>query len=206
MKQTGIILVFLSNVCLAQIKITTLTSSSLPKSIQYTGHIINAVRWMDSVGDNIVVTTETGNIKSKPSSDEAYKDAALYAYHYQVKGDNVKLTWKVSDFINECDLDLNVSFIKNTFSVTDLDKDGKAEVWIMYEIQCTGDVSPGIMKIIMYEDGKKCAVRGTRKTRVSEKEYAGGEYFFDEAFKNGPEVFRKYASQLWKKNILKRWE
>jgi hypothetical protein len=75
----------------------------------------------------------------------------------------------------------------------------------MYKTVCHGDVSPSNMKIIMYEGNKKYAVRGTNKVKVSDKEYDGGAYTFDEAFKNGPQPFRSYALQLWKKNLLETW-
>ncbi len=34
----------------------------------------------------------------------------------------------------------------------------------------------------------------------------GGEYKFDDALKKAPQVFRQYAEQLWKKNILETWD
>jgi len=77
--------------------------------------------------------------------------------------------------------------------VTDLNKDGKAEVWVMYKVSCQGDVSPIPMKIIMYQDNKKFALRGTTRVKVSATDYMGGEYSFDEAFKNAPVQFRQYA-------------
>ena len=118
----------------------------------------------------------------------------------------MKLTWRVQDFVKDCELDLKANFIKNSFAVTDLDKNGKAEVWIMYETICTGDISPSTMKIIMYEDEKKYAIRGKRKAKISATEYIGGEYTFDEAFKKAPKVFRQYAINLWKTNIMQTWE
>jgi hypothetical protein len=186
------------------IKVAKLNKNSLPKSIHYNGHIINAVRWTDNLGDNIVIATESGRVESKSNND--YSEAALYAYHYTIKGDSIKLTWKVYDFVKKCELDLKAKFIKNSFAVTDLDKNGKAEIWLMYETICTGDVSPSNMKIIMYSDGKKYAVKGKSKTKISATEYIGGEYTFDQAFKEAPKVFRQYATHLWKKNILQTWE
>ena len=76
----------------------------------------------------------------------------------------------------------------------------------MYKTVCHGDVSPSDMKIIMYENDKKYAVRGTNKVQISPKEYTGGQYAFDEAFKKAPEAFRQYAAQLWKKNLLETWD
>jgi len=200
------LLVIFSSVCMAQPAVIKLDNRSIPKAIKYTGHIINAVRWTDSLGDNIVLTTETGETKSKSIPDDDYRDAALYAYHYMVQGDSLKLTWKVYDFTKDCPVDIRANFIANTFAITDLNKDGKAEVWLMYRTVCHGDVSPSNMKIIMYEDNKKFAIRGSNRVEVSGTESVGGQYSFDEAFKKAPEVFRHYATQLWKKNMIETWK
>ena len=197
--------IFISNTCLAQLKVSELNERSLPKDIKYNGKIVKAVRWADNTGDHIVVTTETGETASK-GSEEDERDASLYAYHYIVRPDSSMLTWKLHDFIKNCSVDIKANFIKNSFAVTDLDNNGKAEVWLMYKIVCHGDVSPANMKIIMYEDDKKFAVRGTNMVKVSEHDHVGGEYSFDEAFKKGPEVFRKYAADLWRKNKLETWD
>ncbi|MEP7318632.1 MAG: hypothetical protein ABI921_07815 [Panacibacter sp.] len=207
-KTPGIFLSFLlaMQLCNAQIKTIALNKTLLPKAVEYSGEIVNAVRWTDKLGHHIVVTTETGETKSMSTENEDNRDAALYAYHYLLKDDSVLLTWKVYDFIKECPLDLKANYIKNTFQVTDLDKNGKAEVWLMYKTVCHGDVSPSTMKIIMYEGNKKFAVRGTNRVKYSDKDYTGGEYTFDEAFKNGPAIFKQFATQLWKKNINETWD
>ena len=210
MKFAGFIILFF---CLqasnAQTKLSRLTTATIHQSVHYTGILKTAVTWRDSEGQHIVVTTETGETKSKTADgddDDSYRDAALYAYHYLTTGDSAKLTWKLYDFIKECPVDIKASFIKNTFAVTDLNKDGKAEIWLMYKTVCHGDVSPSDMKIIMYEGGKKYAVRGINKVQVSEKEYMGGEYSFDEAFKKAPKEFRQYAKTLWEKNVMEKWD
>jgi len=192
----------LSQTCFAQIKLTKLDKKSLPKTIQYTGQIVNAVSFKDSSGHNIVITTETRETQSKVEPDN--RDAALYAYHFYLKGDSIQTSWKLNDYIKDCPVDLKASYIKNTFAVTDLNKDGKAEVWLMYKTVCHGDVSPSDMKIIMHEAGSKYAVRVTNRVKVSETDVMGGEYKFDEAFKKAPQAFRQYAEQLWKKNIIHR--
>jgi hypothetical protein len=91
-------------------------------------------------------------------------------------------------------------------AITDLNHDGKAEMWMMYKTVCHGDVSPSTMKIIMYEGSQKFAVRGTNRVKLSANKFLGGEYSFDDAFKTGPEPFREFAKQLWQKNILETWE
>jgi hypothetical protein len=96
-------------------------------------------------------------------------------------------------------------FVAKTFAVTDLNNNGKAEVWMMYKNSCHGDVSPVPIKIIMYENNKKFAVRGTTKVQVSATDYMGGGFSFDEAFKNAPAIFKQYAEKLWKQNKIETW-
>jgi hypothetical protein len=113
----------------------------------------------------------------------------------------VQLSWQVYDFVKDCQVDLEAGYLPNSFAVTDLNKDGKAEIWLMYKTLCAGDVSPGEMKIIMHEGVKKYAIRGQNKVQIGQNQYDGGKYTFDEAFSNGPETFKNYAQELWKKNI-----
>ena len=188
-----------------QINITNLDTTKLPNGIKFTGNIISAVRWTDKLGDNIVITTETGESINKTAPSDDYRDAALYAYHYIVTKDSINLTWKVYDFIKACPLDIEANFVKNTFQVTDLNNDGVAEVWLMYKTICHGDISPCNMKIIMYQGTQKYAMRGQNKVQASDKAFYGGDYKFDNAFINGPTIFMNFAIKLWDKNIMQTW-
>lgn len=187
------------------IRTTKLTENTIPKPAMYKGKMINAVRWKDKQGDNIVITTETGTFPTKNSENGDGHDAELYAHRYIMDGTSANEMWRVYDFVKDCPLDIQVAFIRNSFQVTDLDKDGTAEVWIMYKTACHGDVSPCDMKIIMYEGDQKYAVRGENKVKISATESFGGEYKMDQAFLNGPKTFRDFAKKLWQKNIMEEW-
>lgn len=195
-------ILFISQGAIAQIKVIQLKKNTLPPSIKYKGNIINAIEYTDAAGEHLVITTETGIKPSKDSPDSTYRDAALYAYHYDITGNTYKLTWQTYDFVEECPVDLAANYIPNTFAITDLNKDGKAEVWLMYKTVCHGDVSPGSMKVIMHEGNNKYAMRGTNRVKITDNEYDGGGYGFDDAFKTAPKLFRDYAQQLWKQNMF----
>ncbi|GAB4038814.1 hypothetical protein GCM10028809_58130 [Spirosoma gilvum] len=184
---------------LTQPRLTPVHKPDIPSSARYTGQLKQAVRWTDNTGDQLVILTETGPQQSTKGQDD-YREAALYAYHYALDASGSRLTWKVYDFVTECPVDIELYFVAKTFAVTDLNKDGKAEVWLMYKSGCHGDVSPISMKIIMYENGKKYAVRGETRVKVSATEYMGGSYSFDAAFKSAPSLFRQYASTLWQQH------
>ena len=188
----------------AQIKPVNLQKKDIPSKISYKGTIVNAVKWSDKTGTHLVITSESGEVPVKGQDD--YREAALYAQHYLISKDVHRLTWTVQDFVKECPVDISANFVKNSFAITDLNKNNKAEVWLMYKVVCRGDVSPSDMKVIMYEDGKKYAMRGTNRVKVSEKGSMGGEYTFDKSFASAPKVFTQYAKQLWNKHIDETWE
>ncbi len=184
-----------------------LDSSEIPSEIKFEGKIKDAIRWKDSSGENIVITSETGiyqSTKFKHESDGS--DAELFAYHFIKTNGSFQQTWKVYDFISDCPVDIVTEFVDSTFQLTDLDQDGIAEIWMMYKTACHGDVSPLDMKIIMYEGSQKYAIRGEDKVMHGvddngEKMYMGGEYTTDAAFSRGPAEFLEFAKKLWKENI-----
>jgi len=190
-----IVLLICAEITHAQITVTKIDKKDIPATIKYAGHIIDEVKYTDSEGEHLVITTETGWQRVKTKDFEG-KSMELFAYSYLRTGDDYKLLWKTYDGEKACEFDVFAGFIPKTFEVTDLNNDGKAEVWLMYVVVCTSDVSPEPMKIIMHDGVKKYAVRGENRV-----DGAGGKYTFDEAFKTGPEVFRNYATTLWKKNI-----
>ena len=194
-----------------QISVKQLDLTKLPKGIKYEGKIKTAVRWVDSLGDNIAILTETGIYQSNKFKHESDGgDAELFAYHFIVKDGSAFQTWRVYDFISDCPVDIEAKFIKNSFQVTDLNQDGVGEIWIMYKTVCHGDVSPCDMKIIMYQGQQKFAIRGQNKVfegtdDKGTKHYAGGDYKYDKAFAEGPKEFLEFAKKLWDKNIMQTW-
>lgn len=180
-----------------------LNKAAIPPGIRYTGKIIEAVKFKDADGEHIVFTTETWITDSKGKDNDGLRDAALYAYSYIIKDGKPVFSWQVRDFSKDCPVDVMAEYVPGTFAVTDLNKDNKAEVWLMYRIACRGDVSPANTKIIMYESGKKYAMRGEAKV-VFPTETIGGKYVMDEAFISGPKAFKDYATQLWRKNLVER--
>lgn len=201
-----LLLLLLSQTVLAQMKVTPLDKKAIPASIKYSGHIVNAARFTDSEGEHIIISTETGNFDVKLKGvDEELTKAELFAYCYLIKEGKLTLTWQMHDFTIECPVDTKATYVPGSFAITDLNKDNKAEVWLMYSVACRGDVSPAGLKIIMHEGPKKYAVRGESRVNVPPLGHYGGKYTMDDAFKKGPVAFQQYAIQLWKKNMNENW-
>lgn len=167
-----------------------------------TGSIVKAVRYTDATGDNLILFTET-DVFTKPGNTP-YQDTRteeLFAYRYLLEKDGtVRQVWRVTDYVRDCDLELAAFFIKDAFRITDLNKNGEAEIWMGYVLSCAGDPGPMTMKIIMYEGGQKYAVRGETRSRVSANKYAGGKYRLDAAFASGPPEFSAFAKRLWEEH------
>ncbi|CAM3476908.1 VCBS repeat-containing protein [Flavobacterium longum] len=177
--------------------IADVAESQLPADIKWGGKFKRAWRWQDKLGENLVVISETGIY----GSHEGHRNAEIFAYHFLL-GETSKPIWKLYDFEKDCPVDVEAEFMDD--AITDLDNDGINEIWLVYKKACRGDVSPSEMKIIMYEGGKKYAMRGENKVQVSEKETYGGNYTFDEAFSKA-KIFQKFALKKWQENILQKW-
>ena len=102
--------------------------------------------------------------------------------------------------MDDCPLDLEARFLPKALTVTDLDQDGTAEVWLVYRTTCQGDVSPSTQKIILYEGPRKYAVRGTSRIVIGRGQYDGGTYTLDAAWRAAPPAFRQHATQLWQQH------
>ena len=77
-------------------------------------------------------------------------------------------TWNVMELIGLR------GFIPHSTTITDQDRDGVSEISIPYVLICRGDVSSGVMKIIMYENKDKYALRGTTMTFCSDQNKTDG--------------------------------
>ena len=194
-------LLLVSSFVNGQMKTQPIAKNALPKNIRYQGKPIQALKFQDNTGTYIALTTATGEQAQK--GDDEFRQAHLYAYLYQLKANGkTSVVWQLHDFIDECDLDIVAEFVPGSFSVTDLDKDGKAEVWVAYRLACNGDISPSELKLVMHEGTTKYAKHGIGKIKIGNAiQPDGGEVMSDD-FKKAPDAVRQYAGKLWSKYLL----
>ena len=206
MRILSIISLFLFSIsAYGQLSVSKINNNTLPKQIKYSGQITNCATWTDGIGIHYVLTTETEEYRSKDKENNEVKNKEIYAYHYTNKRGKFKLVWKIYDYNKNCEYDVLTEFYNQAFKVTDLDKNGIPEIWLMYENQCTSDVSPSTTKIIMYEGDKKYAIRGQNRVQVSDKNFVGGEFTIDDNFKTGNIVFKQFGIKLWEQNKTRKW-
>ncbi len=182
----------------AQLRVSPLAPAAVPATLKRTGRVVQALSYTDRTGTYTVVATQSGPAPDPAAQASDGQRADLYAYHYPATGTSP--TWQVHDFEADCPLDLYAQFRPQGLTVTDLDHNGMAEVWLVYRTTCRGDVSPSTQKIIMYEGPRKYAVRGTTRLAIGNGQHDGGTYTFDAAWRATPVAFRQHAVRLWQQH------
>ncbi|MEO6612454.1 MAG: hypothetical protein ABIT05_06935 [Chitinophagaceae bacterium] len=145
------------------ISATKLSITDIPSQVKIKGQLQEAWKWNDNLGENIFITSYVlpYDDKRKDEFGEQGQSAELHAVHYAKKDDGYKEVWAMNEEERSCPLDLTINFVPGSITVTDLDRDGIAETKIQYIRACRGDVSPALMKLALYENGKKYALTGS---------------------------------------------
>jgi hypothetical protein len=181
-------------------EVTAAVSALLPLPNSY--QLKSAKKWHDASGENWLVLYETGSYIEKGMMSPS---ARLSAVLYQKTDSGFVQQWRMNDFIQGCELDLTCAFYDDHLSITDLDKNGLAEITMVYALSCKGDVSPNEKKLIMYEGKNKYAIRG-EELMIMQKDTIGGTMTADTAFSKAPPAFLSFAKEHWKKFGLQKYE
>ena len=194
------VLLCLNSVVYGQIKTQAVLTTALPDNIRYKGKPLQATRFQDNTGVYLALTTQTGEQPQK--GDDEFRQAHLYTYLYKLNGTATPIIkWQLHDLVSDCNLDIVANFVPAVFKITDLNKNGNAEVWVAYRLGCMGDISPSEFKIIMFEGVTKYAIRGIGRLTFSKTgEHDGGTISSDD-FKAAPATFKQYAHKLWNKYV-----
>jgi len=209
----------------------SLGSADLPKTFKFKGQVQDAWQWSDKSGENIFFTSVVApyNDNDKGEHSEDGKTAELYAFHYIKKDGDwelYELGWQMKDSEISCPLDIVAEFIKGSATVTDLDRDGIAEIKVQYALSCRGDVSPSAMKLILQENKVVYSLQGYRWVNYgpeskfdvnasnvnleslpksdSEEDILSGRYESEKSFAGAPPGFLEYARNEWLKYVIEK--
>jgi hypothetical protein len=170
--------------------------------VGFDGTIEEYIQWTDSLGDYLVLTSKKEIYwTSSDFGENDLQNAELSCHCYLKKAGDEKYAriWKIQDYSKACEVDAVARFKRNVLQHTDLDNDGIAEIWVMYYIACKGDVSPSILKLILYEGTEKHKMTGETKVNIGSGTFVGGKITSEGTFKEQP-VFLEFARALWEKN------
>ncbi|MBD2713814.1 hypothetical protein KBK19_02055 [Microvirga sp. STR05] len=147
--------------------------AQLPAQLRLPGQLLEAWRWTDSQGENMLVVFRTvtksrQQLAAAPPDSSDVQDiedfersAQLTARQYVRAGSSsYKELWRLQDAVQNCPFDMWLGPLPGATSITDLDKDGQTETTLLYKLTCRSDVSPSGLKLIMREGAAKYALRG----------------------------------------------
>jgi len=187
------------------IKIDTLSYDDIPKSIDFRGTVVEALKWTDINGENILIQTVTGHFTwkdyEKGSTDYTLQDKSeLYAYLFQKNNasKDYKRMWRIYDYTECFGVDLFTGFTPKATTITDLDNDGITEITMPYVSICRGGMDPGTMKMILYEGLTKYALRGETMICGGDNPY-GGEFMASKNLQH-QKLFLEFLAKHWKRN------
>ena len=153
--------------------------------------VVKTIQFIDKNGLNYIIATTEENVK------DDYTTKRLWVEHFaESTSKDPKLLREITDFERDCPVDNQMHLFADSFSITDLDKNGYAEIIFLYKTGCKGDVSPSGLKLMVLENGNKAAIRG----KMVIKEFkTPRDMTPDAAFKNLPKVIQEKAIALWSK-------
>ncbi len=197
------------------------TIGLIDQGIKYKGDALEAWKWYDKNGENILITSMSTRLVKEESD---VSSAELFARHYIVKA-KPELLWELFDADYDCLFDLTAEFVGSP-EIADLDSNGIMESYIIYKMGCRSDVSPVKMKIIVHQRKQKYALRGYTILKINDSADSlysedreldlskvitdtkkditdsWGRYENTNDFKNAPPALLKHATQLWKENFI----
>ncbi|OON70669.1 M949_RS01915 family surface polysaccharide biosynthesis protein [Hymenobacter sp. CRA2] len=143
-------------------KVDSLTAAQLPRLEKLPGQLLQAWRWTDALGENVLVVYRTKPVyRTTPDTDMEGATVQLFARQYVLAaGGQYQELWRLRDGIEDCPFDLDLGPLPGSTRITDLDADGQTETTLVYKLACRSDVSPSDLKLIMHEGKAKYALRG----------------------------------------------
>ena len=184
--------------------------NKLPKALQkYDGKLVNGAHWKDKNGEQWVILTETGEIEEKKGKTDTSGHmveppstrAEAYAYFW-VKKQDAYIAYRQDMWIEKCGpFDVLASFHKNGFTITDVDKNGWAEVTLTYIHYCRSDVSPYDLTLRMIEREKLFEMHGTAELKMGQSKdaFVIKATRKDGNFTKAPAAFKTHIDQIWEK-------
>ena len=124
----------------------------------------------------------------------------LRATYYSESAKGWAEDWTIRDSVDCPELDSAAEFLPKGVTVTDLDRNGMAEVTVSYSMFCGGGVDPSELKVILRQGETKLALRGDTQVKVAEApvRWEGGANTPDKALSK-PEnaVFKRHLDKVW---------
>ena len=160
--------------------------------------MVDARQVTDAGGRHMLILTRTAG-PSREQPDPAREERVdLRATYYDETPSGWAEAWTIRDAVDCPQLDLEGKFLPKGVTITDLDRNGVAEVTVAYSMFCGGGVDPAALKVILRQGDMKLALRGETEIQLEGTTREGGGNTPDKALLR-PEnaVFKKHLDKVW---------
>lgn len=180
-----------------QIKPVPLTAKDLPLSLTPKGKLLKAVKYRDLLGFQVLIASKFDTSKKTVGENSMEVNTSeLCVKHYRMVNGVLNQNWVVTEYKSD-NYDFTLDFNNDIFTITDLNNNGKAEIWISCSLVI--GMAKGELKTIMYEDSIRHTMSGTLRSEFGSGMMQGGEYRFDKAFMGTTPEIKNYAINRWNK-------
>lgn len=158
------------------------------QALENPDHVIHAFRFTDQHGDNTAVFLREVTHEENPTDETIIDRISLNVLieHPSASQTEEAGRWQHSAEI-ECDgVDIEADFFPDTFSVTDLDGNGTAELTFAYHRFCGGGVDPRHVTVVLLEGENSYVLQGETLVQVGTDPAFGGEFTMDDALTAAP--------------------
>jgi hypothetical protein len=190
-----IALLALANLAYSNVSFEELSLTALPEGIRYLGKPFQAIKYQDKTGEYLALSSQSITLQQN-NGQGGEQLSRIHIYVYRLRENQQPFNvYQMHDRIVQVAGEVAPGFAPGTFSVTDMDKNGKAELWLGYRLFSLGNTDSSELKIMMLEGTDKYARRGTMPINTSMQDMAGA--VTSDSFAKGPALFARHASYLW---------
>ncbi|MFV3379224.1 MULTISPECIES: M949_RS01915 family surface polysaccharide biosynthesis protein [Pseudomonas] len=168
---------------------------------------IKSVHFRDRDGEGLLVLSRADGQATDAETEQEVDKVVLKAtlYGRSADGDAFKSRWQIEQETSCPGLDLDVDFYTDVSDVSDLNKDGVAELTVASHAFCGGGIDPHDIAIEMREGQAVYSITGQSLITPAGEEPVGGEREDSASLKNAPQVLRDHMDAVWQQVYKRPW-
>ena len=159
---------------LSDVEVKTLFTPSFTKQHKIVFDVYRSYRYKDTLGEHYLVLTEHSYVNQ---DDETNYDK-IRAYSFLVTKGTWTLEWQMKDFMNTKVEEYSIWFWSRYIRLDDLDGDGVVDPILVYGTSGMNFFEDGRMKILIYKNNKKVAIRHQNSLSDFGRHTQVDEYFY----------------------------
>ncbi len=168
---------------------------------------IKSVHFRDRDGEAVLVLSRVDgqavDAQTEQEVDKVVLKATLYGRNSG--SDGFKARWQVEQETTCPGLDLDVDFYSDVSDVTDLNKDGVAEITVASHAFCGGGIDPHDIAIELREGQAAYTITGQSLITPAGEEPVGGDREDSASLKSAPQYVRDHMDEVWQQVYKRPW-